>query len=494
MTTPAYLIAALCVLGLALLAWGVAQRNQNTAVADIFWPLHHLVASIVFFTAAPNANLGQSSVVIALVFIWAVRLATHLSIRQAGAQEDHRYAAVRRRYGAGFGRASLFLIFIPQALMAFGISLIFPPVFDGSSPWTLLTSLCLCLSGIGLAIEICADLQLSAFLKRQPRSPILERGLWHFSRHPNYFGEWLFWLGLCGIALAEGAWYALLPLFGITYLLVRFTGIRRMEADIGNRNPAYLAYQARTPSFIPWKIFLSILIFVCIPGQRTLSQAADKDGLANAYPPSPHETMAIGDTRTWRFAAYLGEREIGFHQFLLQRANDGYRLKANAAFSYKLLGITVFSYEHEVEEHYSPDLCLHEIRSQTQVKGNQLRVMGRQTPEGFLVDSEAPSLVDQPCIKSFAYWTPELLTEQTLLNGQTGKMTPVYITQGPQKSTGQRHYELSGEKIAISLTYDARGNWVGLSSQLPSDRTLEYILTASSWTDAGVIAAQDNSS
>ena len=141
----------------------------------------------------PKSINEPELITIMLVLLWGFRLATHLSIRQAGAPEDARYRAIRSRIGADFSRKSLYLIFAPQALMAWFISLMLIPALT-TAEWNAWAYSGLLLTGAGLIWEITADLQLSAFLKQRagPTTTdfgVLDQGLWSFSRHPNYFGE-----------------------------------------------------------------------------------------------------------------------------------------------------------------------------------------------------------------------------------------------------------------------------------------------------------------
>ena len=107
----------------------------------------------------------------------------------------------------------------------------------------------------GIGFEAIADAQMSRF-KADPshRGRVMDRGLWRYSRHPNYFGEacvwWGMWLMALGAAGLGGAWSVVSPLL-MTWLLLRVSGVRLLEADIGHRRPAYRDYIARTNAFVP---------------------------------------------------------------------------------------------------------------------------------------------------------------------------------------------------------------------------------------------------
>ena len=162
------LIAVLCALLTlfsSVITWRLSARFQCASIADIFWPLHHIVSMTTMLLLLPQSINAPALITIMLILLWGFRLATHLSIRQAGAPEDARYQTIRSRIGTDFDRKSLYLIFAPQALMAWFISLMLFPALT-TAQWNAWAFLGLVLAGAGLIWEITADLQLSAFLKK----------------------------------------------------------------------------------------------------------------------------------------------------------------------------------------------------------------------------------------------------------------------------------------------------------------------------------------
>jgi steroid 5-alpha reductase family enzyme len=105
--------------------------------------------------------------------------------------------------------------------------------------------------GTGLAFETIADWQLAAFKRRGGRG-VLDRGLWRYTRHPNYFGDFLVWWGLGTIAAAGGTWWTLAGPVLMTLLLLKVSGVALLEQSIVERRPAYRDYIARTSAFFPW--------------------------------------------------------------------------------------------------------------------------------------------------------------------------------------------------------------------------------------------------
>ena len=105
---------------------------------------------------------------------------------------------------------------------------------------------------VAIALETVADLQLARFRAAPANAGrVLDTGLWRYSRHPNYFGECVFWWGIWLVALSAGAgWTVIGPLL-MTVLLLKVSGVTLLEADIAGRRPAYVDYVRRTNAFIP---------------------------------------------------------------------------------------------------------------------------------------------------------------------------------------------------------------------------------------------------
>ena len=200
------------------------------------------------------ATLGVT--VAAFLALWGVRLAVYLLWRNWGAGEDYRYAAMRRRWGDRFPLASLGVVFGLQAALMWIVSLPVQVAIASATPAVLgpLDVAGTVLVVAGVACEAIGDLQLARF-KRDPgnRGRVMDRGLWRYTRHPNYFGDTLVWWGLFALALASPAhaWTVVGPLV-MTYLLTRLSGVPLLERKLTRTRPAYADYVARTSSFVPW--------------------------------------------------------------------------------------------------------------------------------------------------------------------------------------------------------------------------------------------------
>jgi steroid 5-alpha reductase family enzyme len=236
----------------ALLAWGVATMRRNVGLVDIFWSLFMLVAAVWYIGVHPAPG-SRAVLVLSLTVLWALRLAGYLALRNWNAPEDHRYQAIRARNQPHFELKSLYLVFGLQALLALVVA---APLYAGIAadpqPLQLLDLMGAVLVAGGIIVETLADLQLAAF-RADPASKgrVLDTGLWRYSRHPNYFGEFCVWWGFFLIALATGAWWTVISPLLMSVLLLRVSGVTLLEKDIGKRRAGYAEYVARTNAFFP---------------------------------------------------------------------------------------------------------------------------------------------------------------------------------------------------------------------------------------------------
>lgn len=241
------------VIGAAMTSlWVLSLRLRDASIVDIFWGLGFV--AIAWSTlglsggVAPRAGLAAG-----LTTLWGVRLAGYLAWRNHGKGEDPRYAAMRRRHGEAWPVRSLFVVFGLQGALMWVVSL---PVQAAvrAPPGALgaldVTGAALVVAGV--LFEGVGDLQLARF-KREPdnRGKVMDRGLWRWSRHPNYFGDFLVWWGLFAIAAGAGAWWTALSPALMSFLLLRVSGVTLLERSLRTR-PGYEDYVRRTSAFFPW--------------------------------------------------------------------------------------------------------------------------------------------------------------------------------------------------------------------------------------------------
>jgi steroid 5-alpha reductase family enzyme len=233
--------------------WLLSLSKRDVSIIDSMWSLFLLAGTLVYSFLGEAAGLRRS-LVLGLVCLWAVRLCVYLTWRNWGQPEDRRYQAIRQRNEPGFEIKSLIYVFALQAVLAWIVSWpLLPAVASGSGlNWLDLAGILL--FTVGLVFETVADWQMARF-RADPdaHGRVLDRGLWRYSRHPNYFGECLVWWGFFGVALGAGAplWTVVSPML-MTLLLLKISGVPLLERDLTERKPEYQAYASRTSAFLPW--------------------------------------------------------------------------------------------------------------------------------------------------------------------------------------------------------------------------------------------------
>lgn len=227
----------------------IIKRND---IADIAWgPGIAIVALTAYFT---HKDPDISTLFLtATVFLWALRLAIRIGIRNAKKSEDPRYAQWRSSWGKWFYVRSYGQVYLLQGiLMVFmGYPLLHIAAFDSpmiSSTFFIGLTMWIC----GFIFEIISDYQLDQFIQNPiNKGKIMQQGLWKYSRHPNYFGEVLLWWGLwIAISPASYSFIALISPLLITFLILKVSGIPMAEKHM-EKNPEFQEYKKRTSVFIP---------------------------------------------------------------------------------------------------------------------------------------------------------------------------------------------------------------------------------------------------
>jgi steroid 5-alpha reductase family enzyme len=254
------IIASLVVSAMMMMAWGVQKTTHQSGWADVFWSFAVGIGGlIVALMTAGRAPVERSWLVAAMIAFWSLRLGFHILARTATAtHEDPRYADLRREWGDRF-QARLFLFLQIQALCGIGLVIAVYAAAQRPGPALSITDY------LGLALLIAsvigagiADRQLRAFAANKAnRGKVCDAGLWAWSRHPNYFFEWLGWVAypVIAISFAGDWWQGWLALIGpvlMYWLLVHVSGIPPLEAHmVKSRGEAFRDYMARTSAFFP---------------------------------------------------------------------------------------------------------------------------------------------------------------------------------------------------------------------------------------------------
>jgi len=237
--------AAVCVVAMLLTAYA-ARRAGRVSVVDVTWGLALAVVTLVCAVLGDGDPLRRW-LLVGLVTVWGVRLSWHIWRRNTGHGEDPRYTELLGTKRGG----PLVRVWIPQGGAIWFVSLpvqvsavvgggVRPVVWLGVAVWL-----------VGVLFESVGDAQLASYRRDPDRGPVMDRGLWHYTRHPNYFGDACVWWGLW--LVAASAWPGVLTVLSplaMTYFLVFATGARLLEETMMKR-PAYPEYAARTSMFVP---------------------------------------------------------------------------------------------------------------------------------------------------------------------------------------------------------------------------------------------------
>jgi steroid 5-alpha reductase family enzyme len=246
--------AAIAVAVLMLALWLASIPLRDVSIVDPAWgPAFVLVAAVAAVAGA--GCLGRRWLLFGMTAVWGLRLGTYLLARKLrDPAEDRRYAAMRERRGAAFVPWSLVMIFGLQGLLVLIVSL---PVQVAAGRGGVLGAAVIpgvVLWAVGFAFEAIGDEQLRRFKARaDSHGQVMDRGLWRYTRHPNYFGDFCVWWGLWLVALtAGGTWWTFVGPVVMSALLIRVSGAGLLEKDIGERRPGYADYIRRTSGFFPW--------------------------------------------------------------------------------------------------------------------------------------------------------------------------------------------------------------------------------------------------
>jgi steroid 5-alpha reductase family enzyme len=240
---------------LMVITWGASVPTRDASLVDRVWGLAFVVLAWTYAVAAGAWN-GRTVLVLALVSVWGLRLSLFITWRNWGHGEDARYAAMRARRPGTFTGRSLGSVFLLQAALAWLISVpLLAAVALEGGPLGVLDAVAVVVWLVGFVFEAGGDAQLSRFLADpNNRGRVMDRGLWRYTRHPNYFGDTVVWWSFLVLALAVGAWWAAAGTILMTFLIVKVSGValtdRRMTRP-GSTREGYDEYVRRTNAFFP---------------------------------------------------------------------------------------------------------------------------------------------------------------------------------------------------------------------------------------------------
>ena len=245
-------LAAVAVGVLMVLTWAAGIRRGDISIVDPIWGPAFVLVALTGALAGDGAP-ARRWLLLALTASWGLRLGIHLGRRKLGdPEEDRRYAAMREKH-EHFAAWSLVAVFGTQGLLVLVVSLPLQVGAQAGADMGAAVAPGVLLFLVGLAFEAIGDAQLARF-KADPSSKgqVMDRGLWRYTRHPNYFGDACVWFGLWLVVLpAGGTWWTAIGPIVMTTLLVRVSGAALLERDIADRRPGYAEYVRRTSGFVP---------------------------------------------------------------------------------------------------------------------------------------------------------------------------------------------------------------------------------------------------
>jgi steroid 5-alpha reductase family enzyme len=251
MIEHSYVTALFVILAIGIAGWLVSVVKKDVSFVDSLWSLFFLIAAgVIAIETAPVSARGM--IVLALVAVWSLRLSIYITARNWGEPEDYRYQKIRASNEPGFTIKSLYIVFGLQGLLAWIISLPLLPAITSDAPLGVLDAVAAALWLTGFIFEAVGDYQLARFKRRKDsKGRVMETGLWRYTRHPNYFGDFCIWWSFYLFAVAAGGWWSVVSPLLMSFLLLKVSGVAMLETTITRRRPEYAEYIRRTNAFFP---------------------------------------------------------------------------------------------------------------------------------------------------------------------------------------------------------------------------------------------------
>ena len=235
-----------------------SRLYKNSSFYDAYWSVIPPLIALYWAVEATAAQVDVSRawLVVTLVWLWGIRLTANWAIFWPGLEhEDWRYGPIKENAGkldplADFSAIHLF----PTIIVFVSCLPIYAAVAMDAQALNWLDYVAATATATAILIELVGDIQLHRFLEHRKEGEIMKTGLWAYSRHPNYFGEWLFWAGLAlfGVAAVPESWWWVLP--GAVAMLAMFllASIPMIDKRSLERRPAYADHMTQVSGFVPW--------------------------------------------------------------------------------------------------------------------------------------------------------------------------------------------------------------------------------------------------
>ncbi|WP_233200232.1 DUF1295 domain-containing protein [Blastopirellula marina] len=249
----AFVRSAVAIAALMTLVWLISLWRKDASVVDIFWGLGFVLVAWTNYALSPQPSVYHLLLPL-LTTIWGVRLSVHLFWRNHGKPEDYRYAAMREHWGAAFPWVSLLTVFALQGAVMWIVSLplqVGIALADRQIVWLIVLGVLGWAKG--LFFEAVGDWQLARFRANPDnQGQVLNTGLWRYTRHPNYYGDFVVWWSLYLVAVGQsGAWWTAIGPAAMSIFLMKVSGVTLLEHSLSKKKPGYAEYVARTNAFFP---------------------------------------------------------------------------------------------------------------------------------------------------------------------------------------------------------------------------------------------------
>jgi steroid 5-alpha reductase family enzyme len=244
---------ALAITAMMVIIWLISLPIKNVSIVDIGWGAGFVLVAVV---SGMTVDQGEGRwILVGMTGLWGTRLTLYLAWRNLGHGEDYRYVAMRKKYPS-FAFSSILIVFALQGVLMWIVSL---PVQAGAAGaqdgWHPLHAIGMLVWLIGLSFESIGDMQLAVF-KANPanKGKVFNRGLWRYTRHPNYFGDFMVWWGIyiASIAHSTEYWTAIGPVV-MSIFLMKVSGVTLLEKTLANSKEGYAEYVQSTNAFFPGK-------------------------------------------------------------------------------------------------------------------------------------------------------------------------------------------------------------------------------------------------
>ena len=228
----------------------LAQKKQNNGLVDIAWGLGFVVLAGYNYIFTPFD--WRASILLVMILLWGGRLTYHLFLRNWNKPEDYRYQEMRAKWGERQQWGAFISVFMSQMLLMYIIAAPILLIMNNPVELGMLDYFGVSLWIVGYFFEVVGDYQLKRFINNpQNKGKLMTSGLWRYTRHPNYFGEGLMWIGIGVMALSVPYGYlGLVSPILINYMLLYVSGVPLLEEKM-QENPEFAEYKKRTNRFIP---------------------------------------------------------------------------------------------------------------------------------------------------------------------------------------------------------------------------------------------------